>query len=50
MDRIYEDRRVVSDRTIDSHVKKIRKKLMALVPDQDLVQSVYGAGYKYQPW
>jgi len=49
MDNIYSDYRVVSDRTVDSHVKKLRKKLQDLAPDQDLIHSVYGAGYKYEP-
>lgn len=49
MDRIYSDRRVVSDRTIDSHVKKLRRKLAGLLPGKELVQSVYGAGYRYEP-
>ena len=49
MDRIYDDGRVVSDRTIDSHVKKLRRKLAELLPDQELVHSVYGAGYRYEP-
>ena len=47
MDLIYLDQRIVSDRTIDSHVKKLRKKLADLAPEQDLIQSVYGAGYRY---
>ncbi len=45
---IYDDRRVVSDRTIDSHIKKLRKKLQQLDPDQDFVRSIYGAGYKVE--
>jgi two-component system, OmpR family, response regulator BaeR len=49
MDMIYQDRRIVSDRTIDSHIKKLRKKLDELLPGQELVQSVYGAGYRYEP-
>lgn len=48
MDRIYQDQRIVSDRTIDSHVKKLRRKLTALVPDRELVHSVYGVGYRYE--
>jgi two-component system response regulator BaeR len=47
MDMIYQDQRIVSDRTIDSHIKKLRKKLTDLIPEQDLIQSVYGAGYRY---
>lgn len=48
MDRIYDDHRVVSDRTIDSHVKKLRRKLEDLLPDASLIHSVYGAGYRYE--
>jgi two-component system response regulator BaeR len=48
MDRIYADHRIVSDRTIDSHVKKLRKKIAAAVPDADLIRSVYGVGYKFE--
>lgn len=49
IDRIYADRRVVSDRTIDSHIKKLRKKLQTLNSDHDYVHSVYGAGYRFHP-
>lgn len=48
MDHIYHDHRVVSDRTIDSHVKKLRRKLSELVPDRELIHSVYGVGYRYE--
>jgi two-component system response regulator BaeR len=47
--RIYKDYRVVSDRTVDSHIKKLRKKLQLALPDQELVYAVYGAGYKFEP-
>lgn len=46
MDEIYTDRRLVNDRTIDSHIKNLRRKLTQLDKDQDFVRSVYGAGYK----
>ncbi|MEY3288154.1 MAG: hypothetical protein RLZZ419_396 [Pseudomonadota bacterium] len=49
MDLIYPDQRIVSDRTIDSHIKKLRKKLLDLLPNQELIHSVYGAGYRYDP-
>ena len=49
MDRIYDDQRIVSDRTIDSHIKKLRKKLADILPDMELIHSVYGAGYRYEP-
>lgn len=48
MDQMYRDQRVVSDRTVDSHVKKIRKKISDVVPDREIVHSVYGVGYKYE--
>lgn len=41
------DHRIVSDRTIDSHIKKLRHKLAGLVPGFDLIHSVYGVGYHY---
>jgi two-component system response regulator BaeR len=47
MEKIYPDQRIVSDRTIDSHIKKLRKKLAALSPDAELIGSVYGVGYKF---
>ncbi|MXS85387.1 response regulator [Nitrosomonas sp. HPC101] len=47
MDRIYPDQRIVSDRTIDSHIKKLRKKLTELIPEEEVIHSVYGAGYRY---
>ena len=48
MERIYRDHRIVSDRTIDSHVKKLRRRLQELVPDQELIHSVYGVGYRFE--
>jgi two-component system response regulator BaeR len=49
MDHIYPDQRVVCDRTIDSHVKKLRKKLaVAANPGEEFIQSLYGAGYKFE--
>ncbi|KXF82070.1 response regulator [Enterovibrio coralii] len=46
MDNIYQDHRVVSERTVDSHIKKLRKKLCAANADEDVVHSVYSVGYK----
>lgn len=48
MDAMYHDERVVSDRTVDSHVKKIRKKISDVLPDREIIHSVYGVGYKYE--
>ena len=49
LDRLYEDHRVVNDRTVDTHVKNLRRKLMQVVKDRDLIHSVYGIGYKFEP-
>jgi len=46
MDGMYQDNRIVSNRTIDSHIKKVRKKLAQTAPDLELIESVYGVGYK----
>lgn len=48
MERIYPDQRIVSDRTIDSHIKKLRKKIATAAPGQELIHSVYGVGYKFE--
>jgi two-component system response regulator BaeR len=48
IDAMYRDARVVSDRTVDSHVKKLRKKIADVLPDREIVHSVYGVGYKYE--
>lgn len=47
MKNAYSDHRVVSDRTMDSHITKLRKKLLPLTP-KEIIHSVYGAGYKFQ--
>jgi two-component system response regulator BaeR len=47
IDAAYSDRRVVSDRSIDTHVKNIRKKIQD-VSAQELIHSVYGRGYKIE--
>jgi two-component system response regulator BaeR len=48
MDAMYRDQRVVADRTVDSHIKKIRRKIASALPDREIVHSVYGLGYKYE--
>jgi two-component system response regulator BaeR len=48
MDRIYSDQRIVSDRTIDSHIKKLRKKIETANPECEVIRSVYGVGYKFE--
>jgi len=48
MQRIYSDSRIVSDRTIDSHVKKIRKKMHDIDGNCEYIHSLYGVGFKYE--
>ena len=47
MDSAYPDRTTVSDRTIDSHVKRIRKKFLGVDAGFSCIDAVYGAGYRY---
>lgn len=48
MEKIYPDRRIVEDRTIDSHIKKLRKKLATASDKWEWIHSVYGVGYKFE--
>lgn len=48
MEHMYTDHRVVSDRTIDSHIKKLRRKLAEVWPEREFVHSVYGVGYRFE--
>ncbi|MBO7752773.1 response regulator [Burkholderia pseudomallei] len=45
---LYDDRRVVTDRTIDSHIKNLRRKLQAVRPDHEFIRSIYGVGYRFE--
>jgi two-component system, OmpR family, response regulator BaeR len=48
LERLYADHRVVTDRTVDAHVKNLRRKLGEARPGEDLVRSIYGVGYKLE--
>lgn len=48
LDEIYEDKRIVGDRTVDSHVKNLRKKFQKIKPETNLFKSVYKRGYKLE--
>jgi two-component system response regulator BaeR len=48
LDSLYADHRVVTDRTVDSHVKNLRRKLQQASPDHELIESIYGVGYRFQ--
>jgi two-component system, OmpR family, response regulator BaeR len=49
MGKIYHEERFVSDRTVDSHIKKLRRKIETVDPEATLIQSVYSVGYKFEP-
>ena len=46
MKNMYSDQRIVNYRTIDSHIKKLRKKLVVISDGKDWIESVYGTGYR----
>lgn len=48
LERLYDDHRIVSDRTVDSHVKNLRRKLGEAAPGRELIQSVYWVGYRLE--
>jgi len=41
------DEKDVFDRTVDSHIKNLRKKLSLFFPDQEIIQTIYGVGYRF---
>jgi two-component system response regulator ChvI len=47
MDAAYHDDIYVDDRTIDSHIKRIRRKFRQVAPDFDAIDTLYGAGYRF---
>jgi len=48
MDAAYEDQVYVDDRTIDSHIKRMRKKFREVDPEFDAIETLYGVGYRYR--
>jgi two-component system response regulator ChvI len=48
MDAAYDDQVYVDDRTIDSHIKRLRKKFKAIDDDFDAIETLYGVGYRYK--
>lgn len=48
LERLYADHRVVTDRTVDAHVKNLRRKLEEVRPGTELVRSIYGVGYSLE--
>ena len=48
LDVAYHDDIYVDDRTIDSHIKRMRRKFRAVDPEFDAIETLYGVGYKFQ--
>ncbi|MCT7326921.1 response regulator [Ralstonia mojiangensis] len=46
LEQIYDDHRIVTDRTVDTHIKNLRRKMEQVSPGTDLIHSVYGVGYR----
>lgn len=47
MDAAYQDDVYVDDRTIDSHIKRLRRKFRQVDPNFDAIDTLYGAGYRF---
>lgn len=47
MDVAYQDDIYVDDRTIDSHIKRVRRKFRQVDPGFDAIETLYGAGYRF---
>ncbi|HQP21552.1 MAG TPA: winged helix-turn-helix domain-containing protein, partial [Phenylobacterium sp.] len=48
MDAAYDDQVYVDDRTIDSHIKRMRKKFREVDQEFDAIETLYGVGYRYR--
>ena len=47
LDIAYQDDVYVDDRTIDSHIKRIRRKFRSVDPEFDAIETLYGVGYRF---
>ncbi len=48
MDAAYDDQVYVDDRTIDSHIKRLRKKFKVVDDNFDVIETLYGVGYRFK--
>ncbi|TAZ17286.1 DNA-binding response regulator, partial [Rhizobium leguminosarum] len=48
MDAAYDEQVYVDDRTIDSHIKRLRKKFKMVDNDFDMIETLYGVGYRFR--
>ena len=48
IDQAYGESIYIDDRTVDSHIKRLRKKFKRIDPDFDSIETLYGAGYRFK--
>ncbi|MGY0196205.1 response regulator [Leptothrix sp. BB-4] len=48
LDRLHDDSRALNDRTVDSHVKNLRRKIEQIRPGVEAIRSIYGVGYRLE--
>ena len=49
LDGVHNDHRIVTDRTVDTHIKNLRRKLKAIRGEETIIRSIYGVGYRLDP-
>jgi len=48
LNNVFDDGRIVLDRTVDTHIKNLRQKLKEASPQRDYIRSIYGIGYSFE--
>ena len=48
LNKVFDDGRIVLDRTVDTHIKNLRHKLKKINPKIDYIRSLYGVGYSFE--
>ena len=48
LNTVFDDGRIVLDRTVDTHIKNLRQKLKDANPEKDYIRSIYGIGYSFE--
>jgi len=48
LNTVFDDGRIVLDRTVDTHIKNLRQKLKDVNPEKDYIRSIYGIGYSFE--
>ena len=48
LNNVFDDGRIVLDRTVDTHIKNLRQKLKEAIPEKDYIRSIYGIGYSFE--